>query len=258
MKKWMSGILAFGVAVCLAGCGGGETAEPAEIHVSAAASLTDCMNELKQMYESEHQGVAITCNYASSGALQQQIEQGAPADLFFSAGKKQMTALQDKQLMAEDTVSDMLENKVVLITPKEGGQTLADFQALKEDSVKKIAVGDAASVPVGQYTEEIFEHLHLQDVLKDKLVSMSDVRAVLSAVETGNADAGIVYETDAKISEKVQICCQAPSGSHAQVIYPIGLTVEGAKSQAAQDFLAFLKSEPAQQIFIQYGFTPVQ
>ncbi len=258
MKKWMSGVLALGVALCLVGCGGGQSAEPVEIHVSAAASLTDCMNELKQMYETEHQGVTITCNYGSSGALQQQIEQGAPADLFFSAGKKQMTALQDKQLMADDTVSDMLENKVVLITPKEGGQALADFQALKGNSIRKIAAGDPASVPVGQYTEEIFKNLDLQDALTEKLVSMSDVRAVLSAVETGNADAGIVYETDAKISDNVQICCQAPSGSHTQVIYPIGLTVEGAKNEAAQDFLTFLKSEQARQIFIQYGFTPVQ
>ena len=128
MKRWMGGLLALATAVCLAGCGS-QTAEPVEIHVSAAASLTDCMDELKQMYEAEHAGVTITCNYGSSGALQQQIEQGAPADLFFSAGQKQMTALQDKQLMADDTVVDMLENKVVLITPKDGGQMLTDFNA---------------------------------------------------------------------------------------------------------------------------------
>ena len=258
MKRWISGLFAMGVALCMVGCGGTQAGQSSEIHVSAAASLTDCMDEMKELYESEHPGVTITCNYGSSGALQQQIEQGAPADVFFSAGKKQMAALQDKQLMADDTVSDMLENKVVLITPKEGGQLLADFDALKGETIKKIAIGDPASVPVGQYTEEIFTNLDLQDALKDKLVSMSDVRAVLSAVETGNADAGIVYETDAKISDKVQICCQAPTGSHTQVIYPIGLTAQGAENQAAQDFLSFLKSEQAQQIFIKYGFTPVQ
>lgn len=229
-------------------------AEQVELMVSAAASLTDCMNEIKGLYEKENDGITITYNFAASGALQQQIEQGAPADVFFSAGKKQMQALSDAGLMDDSTVKDIVENKVVLITPK-GGTKLASFEELA--NVKQIGVGEPETVPVGQYTAEVFENLKLTDTLKDKLVYAKDVREVLSWVETGNVDAGVVYETDAKISDKVEISCTAPEDSHKKVIYPVGVVKESKAADAAKAFVEYLFGDEAKTVFEKYGFSPV-
>lgn len=225
-----------------------------ELLVSAAASLTNCMQELGALYTQSNPNVTITGNYGSSGALQQQIEQGDPADIFFSAGIKQMTALQDKGLMDDASVREILENKVVLIVPK-GKTPIASFEALVEPSVKLIGVGEPKSVPVGQYTEQVFASLGLTETLAPKLVLAKDVREVLSWVETGNVDAGIVYETDAKISDKVEISCSAPEGSHKKVIYPVGVVKDSKHPQQAAAFVDFLFSDEARQVFAKYGFT---
>ncbi|MEM1484220.1 molybdate ABC transporter substrate-binding protein [Oscillospiraceae bacterium PP1C4] len=279
MKKILCGVLATLMVAALGGCGaknqtpaasseapaassqaasaGSKTEAPAvELMVSAAASLTDCMNELKGIYEGENKAVKITCNFGSSGSLQQQIEQGAPADVFFSAGKKQMTALSEKKLMNDASIKEILENKVVLITPK-GAEKIASFEDLAGEKVTKIGVGEPESVPVGQYTAEIFEKLKLTEALKPKLVFAKDVREVLSWVETGNVQAGIVYETDAKISDKVEICATAPEGSHKKVIYPIGVTKESKHAAEAQAFVDFLFTDKAKEVFVKYGFTTI-
>lgn len=265
-KKILCALLA-GVLLFAAGCGAGatsgssapsapaETREPkTELMVSAAASLTDCMGELKTLFTAAHPNITVTYNFGSSGALQQQIEQGAPADVFFSAGKKQMIALQEAGLMDDGSVKDILENKVVLITPK-GGAELMGFEQLAEASVEKIAAGEPESVPVGQYTREIFEALTLTEAVKPKLVYAKDVREVLAWVETGNADAGIVYETDAKISDKVEIRCAAPTGSHKKVIYPVGVTKGTKQAAGAQAFVDFLFTDAAKAVFVKYGFS---
>ncbi len=228
--------------------------QPVEILISAAASLTDCMKELGDLYMSGNPAVKITGNYGSSGALQQQIEQGAPADIFFSAGVKQMKALQDKGLMDDSTVRNILENKVVLIVPK-GNAAIASFDALSAPSIKLIGVGEPKSVPVGQYTEQIFASLGMTDTLAPKLVLAKDVREVLSWVETGNVDAGIVYETDAKISDKIDICCSGPEGSHNKVIYPVGVVKDSKNPAQAKAFVDFFFTEPARQVFAKYGFS---
>lgn len=231
-----------------------SSAKSVELMVSAAASLTDCMNEIKDLYESENEGVQITYNFASSGALQQQIEQGAPADVFFSAGKKQMKALSDAELMDDETVKEILENKMVLIVPKDGTK-FASFEELTNAS--QIGVGEPETVPVGQYAAEILENLNLADTLKEKLVFAKDVREVLSWVETSNVDAGIVYETDAKISDKVEISCTAPEGSHKPVIYPVGVTKDSQQADAAKAFVDFLFGEEAKAVFEKFGFSPL-
>lgn len=225
-----------------------------ELMVSAAASLTDCMNELKAAYIAEHSNITITYNFASSGSLQQQIEQGAPCDIFFSAGKKQMKALQDKNLLVADSVKDVLENRVVLITSK-NSKKIESFKDLTNAEFKKIAVGEPKTVPVGQYTTQIFEDMKLTEALSAKLVYAKDVREVLSWVETENVQAGIVYETDAKISDKVQICVVAPADSHDKVVYPIGIIKESKQADAAKQFVHYLLSANAKKIFTKYGFS---
>lgn len=277
MNKFVSSLLAVIMVLAMTACSAKSNAEPSqpnsnasteqtanssseketesvELMVSAAASLTDCMNELKDLYESEHEGVKVTYNFASSGALQQQIEQGAPADVFFSAGKKQMKALTDAGLMADDTVKEILENKMVLIVPKDG-QAFESFENLVD--AKQIGVGEPQTVPVGQYAAEILENLNLTQPLKEKLVFAKDVREVLSWVETQNVDAGIVYETDAKISDKVKVSCIAPEGSHKPVIYPVGVIKNSQVQEAAQTFVDFLFREEAKAVFESYGFSPI-
>ena len=217
MKKTVVALL-IGSIILAPLCAGGskENAAPAkktEILISAAASLKDCIQELSAMYTEKNPQVTITMNFGASGALQQQIEQGAPADVFFSAGIKQMNALKEKGMMIDSSVKNILENKVVLITPKNAA-ALDFFEDLAKSSIKKIGVGEPKSVPVGQYTEQIFQNLGLTDKVASKLIFAKDVREVLSWVETGNVDAGVVYETDAKISKDVTICSTAPEGSH--------------------------------------------
>lgn len=235
---------------------GREQAQSINLTVSAAASLTDCFEEIKDLYISQNQNVDITFNFGGSGSLQQQIEQGAPADIFFSAGKKQMNALVDSNLMINDSVKDILENKVVLVTPN-NAKKIDTFEELIDDSIEKIALGEPGSVPVGQYSEEALKNLELFDKLESKFVFAKDVREVLSWVETENVDAGLVYQTDAQISDKVTISTVAPEGSHKPVIYPVGIVKATKNEEEAQKFIDFLFEEDAKQLFIKYGFSPL-
>ena len=260
MKKTVVALL-IGSIILAPLCAGGskENAAPAkktEILISAAASLKDCIQELSAMYTEKNPQVTITMNFGASGALQQQIEQGAPADVFFSAGIKQMNALKEKGMMIDSSVKNILENKVVLITPKNAA-ALDFFEDLAKSSIKKIGVGEPKSVPVGQYTEQIFQNLGLTDKVASKLIFAKDVREVLSWVETGNVDAGVVYETDAKISKDVTICSTAPEGSHKKVIYPIGVVKTSKHAAEAQKFVDFLFSDAAKEVFARYGFTVI-
>ena len=274
-KRWLFLFtLCLVCVLALAGCGGQDTTspttdnptdgeeqqatvdtEPVELLVSAAASMTDCLTELQTMYTEDHSNVTITYNFGSSGSLQQQIEQGAPANIFLSAGQKQMQALVDKDLMVNDSVKDIVENKVVLVVPKDSDPLT--FDDLNTDKISKLAVGEFQSVPVGQYSEEIFNNMGISDEIADKLVFAKDVREVLSWVETGNAEAGIVYATDALISDAVQVSDTAPEDSHSPVIYPVGVVKDGKLETQAQAFVDFLFSDEASEVFTKYGFTPL-
>ncbi len=168
------------------------TAEPQSLTLSVAASLTDAMEEVKQLYSSEKPEVDLTLNFGSSGALQQQIEQGAPADIFISAAPKQMNALEEKDLLLEGTRTDLLQNKVVLIVPKDADD-INDFEDLTSDAAKVIAIGAPESVPAGKYAQEVLQHFNLWEQVESKLVLAKDVRQVLAYVETEDANAGFVY-----------------------------------------------------------------
>ena len=254
MKKSLLACLC--ALACLASGFAQGSAKKTELLISAAASLTDCMNELKAAYMAENPSIILRCNYGSSGALQQQIEQGAPADLFFSAGLKQMKALVDKGLMDSATVRNILENHVVLVVPKNGAM-LSSFEDLRKSSVTKIGIGDPKSVPAGQYADQVFKSLNLSDAIADKLVLAKDVREVLFWVETGNVDAGVVYSTDAQISDKVVISAIAPENSHQKIVYPVGVVKDSANPKEAKAFEDFLFTEEAAKIFAKYGFAVI-
>lgn len=229
-------------------------AAPTEIIVSAAASLTDAMNELIVAYQKVAPDIKVTPTYGSSGSLQKQIEQGAPADLFFSAAPKQMNTLQQQGLIVAETRVDLLENSVVLIVPKGNKSGLSKFEELATTKVKQIALGEPSSVPVGQYSEDIFKNLSLLDAVKGKVVYAKDVRQVLTYVELGEVDAGIVYATDAAISTKVDVVAIAAAGSHAPIVYPAAIVKASANAKAAGAFLQWLKSPTAKAVFQKYGF----
>ena len=261
IKRIISTIVVAGLAMASAGCGNAETAgssasdkEKTELTILAAASLTDVCDEIKGIYEEAHPDITLTFSYAGSGTLKTQIEEGAPADIFISAAEKQMNELKEQKLMKDDTVVDLLENKVVLIVPAEGGMDITEFNDVNTDKVKLIGIGEVESVPAGQYAKTVFTNLGFWDEVEKKANFGTDVRTVLGWVEAGEVDCGVVYATDAYSSEKVKIAAEAPEGSCDRVIYPAGVVASTRNTAEAEAFLNYLKSDEAISIFEKYGF----
>ena len=223
--------------------------------VSAAASLQDAMKAVQAIYQKDHPTVTLTYNFASSGSLQQQIEQGAPVDVFFSASPKQMDALEKKGLLLPGSRRNLLKNSIVLIIPQ-GKSGIATFEDLKKEAVKNLSIGEPSSVPAGQYGKEVLESLGLWQSVQPKIVFAKDVRQVLSYVEMANVDAGIVYQTDAKVSKQITIVAVAPESSHSPIIYPVAVIAESKQAKIAEEFVNFLASEAAIASFTRYGFLP--
>lgn len=221
--------------------------------VSTAASLTDVMQEMKTNYQRIKPGVNINYNFGASGALLQQIQQGAPADMFISAGKKQVDTLEQSGGLVGGTRSILAKNRLVLIVPK-SKVDVTSFLNLTGNSVKKIAIGEPRSVPAGQYAEQVLKNLGIFDKVQAKFVYANNVRQVLAAVESGNADAGLVYRTDAKISHKVRTVFAADEKYHSPIVYPMGILKQSQNVAAAREFLQYLSSEPAKAILKKYGF----
>ena len=254
----VTSLLACSIAA-LVGISAQRTAAQAtnEVAVSAAISLKDSLDEIGKLYEKAHPGAKISFNYAGSGTLQRQIEQGAPVDIFFSAAEKQMDDLQTKGLIDAGTRRDIVRNQLVLIVPA-SNTTTHTFEELSSPSVKVVALGEPSTVPAGSYARQSLERLGLWGSVDRKVVLAKDVRAVLTYVETGNADAGMVYQTDAQGSQKVRIVAVAPADSHDQIIYPAAILKGAKNSPAAAPFLAFLSSSEAREVFAKYGFLPAE
>lgn len=229
------------------------SASAADLLVSAAASLKDALNEITAIYSEEQKDAKITYNYGGSGALQRQIENGAPADVFISAAAKQMDALEKSGHLLEGTRRNLLTNTLVLIAPA-GAETVKSAADLAAPSVKHIAVGDPQSVPAGAYAFETLAALKLTEAVTPKLVRFLDVRQVLTSIETRNADAGFVYLTDAKLSSKVRVVATMPEDSHAPIQYPLAVVKATKHTEAAKSFVAFLGGKRAQEVFVKYGF----
>ena len=244
----------------LAGCNKEQEKIPAaneenvELLISAAASLTDVLNEIKEIYKEIEPHTTLTYSFGSLGALQTQIEEGAPVDIFMSAAQKQMDTLTEKGLILDETNKTLLVNKIVLITPANSNLSLSSFEDLIKDEVGKIAIGDPGNVPVGQYSEEIFENLNIKDKVSPKTVLGNDVRAVLTWVENEEVDCGIVYATDAYTSDKIKIITEAPAGSHKEVNYPVAVVKTSKNDEAAKKFIDFLSTDKAIALFEKYGF----
>ncbi|MCQ2976991.1 MAG: molybdate ABC transporter substrate-binding protein [archaeon] len=266
MKKMLKILIVAIVAICIivgagvmySGALGSNDAQldGQEIKLAAAASLKNVYdNELIPMFEEKYGDVKVSATYGSSGDLQTQIENGLDADVFMSAATKQMDALIDEDLIDKSTNVESLENKVVLIIPKESKSDISSFEDLK--NVKGvIAIGDPESVPAGQYAKEVLTNLNLWDSVQSKLSLGTDVTAVLNQVAQGSADCGIVYKTDAVSTDDVKIVCEAPSGSlKTPVIYPVAMVKSSKHPEASKAFIDFLQTQEAKDVFVKYGFT---
>ena len=233
--------------------------EETEILVAAAASLKNAYEDkLIPMFEEANPGVTVKGTYDSSGKLQTQIEEGLDADVFMSAATKQMKALDEEGMIASDTITDLLENKIVLIVPAGNEKKLEKFEDIeKADS---IALGDPASVPAGQYSEEALTNLGIWDKIQDKVSFGTNVTEVLNQVAAASADAGIVYATDAaSMADKVEVVAEAPEGSLSKkVIYPVAVVKGTAHEEVAKEFVAFLQTDKAITVFEEYGFSSAQ
>lgn len=230
-----------------------------EIYVFIAASLSNAMEEIQKNFNEMYPEVEILYNADSSGTLQTQIEEGARCDVFFSAAEKQMNALAEGKLVPEDSIVDLLENKVVLIKPAGQETQVTGFENIT-DAENIALAGD--SVPVGQYAREIFENLGIaEDVEKMEINEGKNVTEVLANVSEGSNEVGVVYATDAaSVGDKVEVIAEAPEGSlKTPVLYPAGLVgnkeATEEEQEAAAEFLEYLQSEEALKVFEEYGFT---
>ncbi|SMF84066.1 molybdate transport system substrate-binding protein [Paenibacillus uliginis N3/975] len=231
-----------------------QPVETVELTISAAASMTDALMEIQKTYESKNQNIKLNFNFGASGALQQQIEQGAPADLFLSAAVKNMTALVEKQLIDANQQANLLNNELVVVVPVDGKTPIENIADLTKPEVKNVAIGIPESVPAGNYAKEALTNAKLWDGLQAKSVQAKDVRQVLQYVETGNADAGFVYKTDALTSDKVKVAFAVDPNTYDTIQYPIGIIKATKNNKEAENFYTYLQSQEALDVFTKYGF----
>ena len=225
------------------------------LNVAAATSLREVLTEIKTLYAHDHPDITLTMNFAGSGAIQRQIENGAPVDVFISASMREVFALEKKNLLVRGSIRNVVSNTLVLIVPKEN-TTIHDWADLAKPEVRHIAIGEPRTVSAGIYATETFASLKLTDAVAPKLVSLLDVGQVLTNVSTGDADAGLVYVTDARRSAKVRIAATAGPKAHQMILYPCAIPGSARQKDAARDFTAFLVSPPARAVFERHGFLP--
>ena len=220
-------------------------------------SLKDSLDQINGLYRQEKPAIEIEYNFGGSSSLEQQIEQGAPVDIFLSASPREMNALEAAHLLVEGSRRDLVGNEIVLVRPV-NRRAILEFQDLAGPEVAKFAMGDPASVPAGQYSEQVLTSLGLYDTLRPKIILTKDVRQVLTYVSTGNVDAGMVYQTDANITHDVRIVAVAPPGSHAPIVYTVAVLERSHDRRSALDFERFLSSRAARQVFRSQGFRPLE
>ena len=247
MKRFIFSLVA---TLCIA-----TLATAAQLNVFAAASLSDALKELAPQFQAAS-GHTLRNNFGASGALARQIKEGAPADVFISADELRVDQLEKAGLLLPGTRQTILANTLVVVIAVDGGAPVAKPADLTKADVRRVAIGEPATVPVGTYTKEYLQKLGLWKPLLDKMVPLDNVRAVLAAVEAGNADAGFVYQTDALISKKVKIAIAVPRAEGPSITYPAAVLKDARSPEAARALLAFLAGAEAQKVFAKHGFLP--
>ena len=224
-------------------------ARAGEITISGAASLKDALREIGQIYQKSHPQTRVNFNFGSSGTLQKQIEQGAPVDVFVAASQSNFEALLKQNLADKHANFDFAHGELVLIAPRDS--KLRSLGNVK--NVRNFAIG-GPGVPAGNYARAALKWYRLDKVVAPKLVYGKDVRGVLQLVASGNADAGLVYRTDALISRDVKIVSALSPRSHAPIRYPMALLTGAPNAREGRDFVRFCKGATVKQILRKYGF----
>jgi molybdate transport system substrate-binding protein len=224
----------------------------AQVTVFAAASLTDSLQEIASAYEKQS-GDKIVFNFAASGVLARQIEEGAPADLFFSADEARADALETNGFLVKATQTNLLANSLVIVTAEDSA-VVRSPRDLTNATVRRVALGDPKTVPAGTYAKTYLEKSGLWPGIEAKVVPCENVRAVLAAVESGNVDAGLVYKTDAAISKKVRVVFEVRAGDGLKIIYPAAVVKDAPQAEAAKKFLGYLGGKEAGAVFARSGF----
>jgi molybdate transport system substrate-binding protein len=227
-----------------------------EILVSAAASLTDALTEISAGYQSKSKHT-VKFNFGPSSGLARQIDEGAPADVFFSADLPQMDSLDKKGRLEPETRRNLLSNQLVVIVPADTKVAIASPKDLLKAEVKRIALAEPSSVPVGVYSSKYLSDEGLWNQLKSKIVPVQDVRATLAAVESGNVEAGFVYKTDAAASKQVKTVYGVPVDKGPKITYPVAIVKESKRKEAAREFINYLENAAAKATFKKYGFVPL-
>lgn len=225
----------------------------AELTVHAAASLTDALKEIGAAYEKES-GDKLQFNFGASSMLARQIEQGAPADLFFSADEAKMDALEKKDLLLPGTRRSLLSNLLVIVVAADATTVPKSASDLTKAEYKKIALAEPQTVPAGIYAREYLQKAGLWDAVKERIVPTENVRAALAAVESGNVEAGIVYKTDSLISKKVKVAVEISAADGPKISYPIGVLKSSKEPERAKKFAEYLAGPKARSIFEKFGF----
>ena len=243
------------VILLLAACSGGGGTD-GELLVFAATSLTDAMAEAAGEFEASS-GTKVEVSFGPSRALAQQIARGANPDLYLAAGQPPMEFLVEGGQVAEDGIVWLLSNKIVLIVGQDAA-SIGDINALADADLERIVMPDPEIAPAGNYTKTALQNLGLWERMQPRIVFANDVRATLTYVETGNADAGFLYQTDAAAADDVAALDVVPVDSYPNVVYPAAVLQDADNSEGAETMLEFLKSEAAKEIFRRHGFTPLE
>ncbi len=229
------------------------TQKPVKLTVSSGAGLKNVMEAVQQAYLQDAPNVTINYNFAASGILRQQIEQGSPVDIALLASQQDIDALQSQHLLLDGVYKNLLKSEVVLIVPK-NSTGISSFKDLTSKDIKRIAIGEPKTVPLGQYAEEIFQYFGIRDQVQSKLIYARSALEIMSYVDSGNVDAGIVHDTTIQPSHQVRIAAIAPPSSHTPVVYPIAILKNSHDPIAAKALIQFLSSDRAKAIFHQYGY----
>lgn len=265
MKKLLSIIMLVTVMVSLVACGGNKetdkspvvddaNVEQVDLYASVAASVQDAMLELQKVYEKENLNVNLFFNFGASGALMQQIEEGVDADLFISAGKKQVDQLEEKGLLINESRIDFLKNDLVLIVNEKNKDKVKSLDDLLTLEGTAIAMGEPDSVPAGKYTLEALQSLGLYDQLEPHIVFTKDVRQALDYVDTENTIAGFCYASDAKMATNSVVAQVVPSDAHSPIVYPAAIIKDTKNLEEIKNFFAFLQTPESKAVFEKYGF----
>ena len=236
-------------------CAAGEGPARTELVVSAASSLRGALQEIDSLYQRAHPEVVVHLNTAASGTLEQQIRSGARVDVFIAAAEASMDALQRAGLIEVASRRDVAGNELVLAVPAAGGAPVASFRDLARPEVKRVALGEPASVPAGAYAVETLHALGAWDAVRPKAIYAQNVRQVLAYLERGEVDAGLVYHSVALGSARVRVVETAPAGSHHPIRYPAAVVATSTHTDAARAYLDFLAGAEARAVLARFGFT---